>query len=180
MKRPKKIKFVLITLKFTLIFLFVSTILIVSSLILTVNRRYAYALPYKEPTITSIEYDIIRPPNINYEVLTEELNELFNNPSYTLSYTSFAGNVKGRCNIHQREIEIQEGLNFEYYVFCLTHELVHLTECNHNERYTNLVTFETLYTSGNEYFKNIALYFAELDLRGAFTEEYSFVGYLSF
>ena len=160
--------------------LYVLTLIILIITISLNSKLYAHALPYKAPEDVNIEYDITIPPKISYQSLTEEVNALFDNPSYKLEFTTFSGAVKGKCYLWTRTIQLQENLNYEYYTFCLTHELVHLTEFNIQERYTNLTTFYTLYNSGNDYFKNIALYFADLDLNGAFSEEYSFVGYLNF
>ena len=159
--------------------LFVLALIIAISFISLDLKLTAHALPYKAPEDMEIEYDITRPPNISYQSLTDEINDLFDSPSYKLEFTTFSGAVKGKCNLWTRTIQLQENLNYEYYTFCLTHELVHLTEFNLQERYTNLTTFYTLYNSGNDYFQNIALYFADLDLNGAFSEEYSFVGYLA-
>ena len=135
-------------------------------------------LPYKEPLVTNIEYEIVRPSNINYETLKDEVDKLFGNPNYTLKISELDGTLRGECKIFSKEITLDNDLNFEYFTFCLAHELVHLTEFNLNERYANLTTFKKLYSSGNDYFKNVALYFADLDLRGAFSQEYSFVGYI--
>lgn len=164
--------------KFLLCLLFILTIIFVINFFVINSKLSANYMPYKAPEVAYIEYDITRPPNIDYQTLTDDINQMFDNPSYTLTFTDFSGTTKGECYMFTKTIVLQENMTYEYYVFCLTHELVHLTEFTYSERYTNLTAFYTLYNSENEYFKNIALYFANLDLRGIFSEEYSFVGYI--
>lgn len=165
-------------IKYVLCYVFILTIFFVINFFIVDSKLNANYLPYKSPEISNIQYDITRPPNIDYETLTDDINQMFNNPSYKLTFTNFSGSTKGECYMFSKTIVLQENMNYEYYVFCLTHELVHLTEFTYSERYTNLTAFYTLYNSENEYFKNIALYFADLDLQGIFKEEYSFVGYI--
>ena len=165
-------------IKYAICLLF-GLILLLSIIFITTNKSInIYELPYKETSIDKIEYDITPPSNTSYQTLIDDINKMFDNPKYELSYTDFDSSIKGKCYIYTRQIILQENLNYEYFTFCLTHELVHLTEFTFSERYTNLKAYTKLYNSGNEYFKNIALYIANLDLQGAFTEEYSFVGYI--
>lgn len=140
--------------------------------------KIAYSLPYKAPNVESIEFNISRPDDISYETLTEDINELFDNPKYILTYVDMTGDLKGRCYLLSHKIEIKKNLNYELYTFILTHELVHLTTYSIDERWTNLEAYNKLYNSDNDYFKNVALYIAYLDLHGAFSQDYSFVGYL--
>lgn len=142
--------------------------------------KITYSLPYKSPNVESIEFYISRPDNISYDTLTEDINELFDSPKYTLTFVDMTGDVKGKCYPFLKKVEIKKNLTYELYTFILTHELVHLTTCSTDERWTNLEAFEILYNSDNDYFKNVALYIANLDLHGAFSQDYSFVGYLEF
>lgn len=134
-------------------------------------------MPYKESNLTYIEY-IEEPSNTTKESLTTEINELFDNPSYKLQFTNLVSNTYGKCDIFSRTITIRNNISNVIYVFSLTHELVHLTYFTYCERFCNLTAYDILYNSNNEYFVNIALYFAYIDLHGGFSEEYSFIGYL--
>ena len=60
----------------------------------------------------------------------------------------------------------------------LTHELVHLSYFTANERFTCFKAFQILYESGNNYFKNIALAYANNDFKGITSLEYSCAGYI--
>ena len=142
------------------------------------NKLTAHSLPYKAPMHQSVDYELTRPADISYISLKKQIDKLFDNPSYTLELKELEGTVKGKCEMFTRNVILDDNLSYEYFTFCLAHELVHLTEFCYNERYVNLTTFNKLYSSGNDYFKNVALYFADLDLRGAFSQEYSFVGYI--
>lgn len=72
-----------------------------------------------------------------------------------------------------RIIIVKPNIHIKDYILSYTHELVHLNELVTNERYTNFRTFVILYESGNEQFKNIALEYAYLDMKGRVTPEYS-------
>ena len=158
--------------------MFLTALSIVLGFICIEEKLTAHNLPYKAPLFQSIDYDITRPSNISYSSLKDEVDKLFDSPSYTLEIKDLEGTVKGKCEMFRRNIILDDNLSYEYFTFCLAHELVHLTEFCYSERYVNLTTFNKLYSSGNEYFKNIALYFADLDLRGAFPQKYSFAGYI--
>lgn len=158
-----------------LIVVIVSFTTIILGIEIQLNR---YKLPYKQPYITKIEYEIERPENISYTMLKEGIDKLFDNPNYSFAFIEFEEKTYGQTFIFSRKIKLREGINYEYFVFCLAHELVHLTDFTLQERYCNLTAYNILYKSNNDYFKNIALYFANLDLQGGFSKEYSFVGYL--
>ena len=168
----------LYALKYLAIFLALIGLLIAISFFCIEEKLTAHNLPYKAPLFQSIDYDITRPSNISYSSLKDEVDKLFDSPSYTLEIKDLEGTVKGKCEMFTRNVILDDNLSYEYFTFCLAHELVHLTEFCYSERYVNLTTFNKLYSSGNDYFKNVALYFADLDIRGAFSQEYSFVGYI--
>lgn len=163
------------------------TCYILSSLILLIpitfvilewQIEYRYSLPYKESNLVNIEYHIEEPSNTTKESLTKEINALFDNPNYELYFDALPFNIYGKTDIFNKRVTIRTNISNIYYVFCLSHELVHLTYFTLSERFCNLTAYNILYNSNNEYFVNIALYFANVDLHGGFSEEYSFVGYL--
>lgn len=137
-----------------------------------------YVLAYKEPTLTSIEYKIERPSDISYESLKESVDDLLDYNGYNFKFGYLYGDVYGKCNIFSKDIIIKNNISYEFFVFSLTHEIIHLKYFTLNERFVNYNAFKVLYESNNEYFKNVALYFANRDLNGDFTREYSFVGYI--
>lgn len=165
-------------LKSLAVIMFLTALSIVLGFICIEEKLTAHNLPYKAPLFQSIDYDITRPSNISFTSLKDEVDKLFDSPSYTLEIKDLEGTVKGKCEMFKRNIILDNNLSYEYFAFCLAHELTHLTEFCYSERYINLTAFNKLYSSGNEYLTNVALYFADLDLRGAFSQEYSFVGYI--
>ena len=76
------------------------------------------------------------------------------------------------------DILINNKVSLDMYVYTLTHELVHINYKIHNERKTNLIAWELLYFSEVEYFKNIALAYADSDAKGQVLYEYSILGYV--
>ena len=138
-----------------------------------------YTLEYKQSPLEKIEYEINRPTELSYQKLTEEINDLLGVYSYELEFGELEQNVYGIANLRTREVKIKPNLNFEHFVFFLTHELTHLKYKALNERFVNYNAFKALFESDNEYFKNIALMFADNDLKGYFPKEYSFVGHIN-
>lgn len=170
-KRGQVIKALIILIAIFVLFFALSSI--------AVCIKICDKLPYEQPTIAEINYNIVRPVGTDYETLKTDVDALFNNPDYNLIYFEFGDkNIYGKTNFLEKEILIKKGINYEYFVFCLTHELVHLTYFSYDERFCNLTAYNILYSSNNTYFQNIALLFANMDLQGAFNKEYSFVGYL--
>lgn len=145
-------------------------------IILEWQLNYRYNLPYKESNLTFIEYNIKEPNNTTKESLTTEINELFDNPSYKLQFSNLASNTYGECNIFSRTITIKNNISNVFYVFALAHELVHLEYFTYCERFCNLQAYKILFDSNNNYFKNVALYFADNDSMWSY--DYKFKGYI--
>lgn len=72
----------------------------------------------------------------------------------------------GRSVILYRKVEINTNLPIEDYVITYTHELTHLKYCTENETWVSYTTFKTLYESGNDELRYIALNYANEVLRG--------------
>lgn len=168
----------LLAIKFFACVVFCIVILFITCSLIIYKKLDSYVLPYKQPYQTDFDYEINRPQNISYTALRNEVDDLFGNPKYTLNFVDMNGGVYGRTFILSNTIELRKDINYEYFVFCLSHELVHLRYFTYSERFCNLTAYDILYNSNNEYFVNIALYFAYIDLHGGFSEEYSFIGYL--
>lgn len=135
----------------------------ITFIILEWQLSYRYNLPYKESNLTFIEYNIEEPSNTTKESLTTEINELFDNPSYKLQFANLTSNTYGKCDVFNRTIIIKSNISNIFYVFSLTHELVHLKYFTYCERFCNLQAYKILFDSNNIYFKNVALYFADND-----------------
>ena len=134
------------------------------------------ALTFKQPTITaeSLYFDLSTDFETKSEIKTE-VDSLFGNPPYT--YAEKDINEWGLTYLPARHIVVDEALGFAEYTFTLAHELVHLTEST-NERWANYRAFIVLFESGNEFFKNVAVFGAWLDLAGCYAKEYQFVGHV--
>lgn len=134
------------------------------------------ALAFKPTTLTAeaLTFDLT-PAFSNKAEIKAEIDELFGNPPYTYAESDISD--WGLTYMPQRHIVIDSELSLAEYTFTLAHELVHLTE-SHNERWANYKAFIVLYESGNEYFQNVAVFGAWLDLAGFYSKEYQFVGHV--
>lgn len=135
-------------------------------------------LQYKQHHIGSISYKIVRPDNIDKPVIKSEIDVLLNHPKYVLIHTDLASPLNGLADMKEDKIYIESSLSLEDYCFTLTHEIVHIKYNENDERRTNVIAWKTLFFSGNDYFKNIALRFANYDLRGYVDYDYSILGYV--
>ena len=149
-----------------------------SSISLALYANLNHNIPYKEATWDSIEYSGYRPEYVTQEYIKEEVDKLFPEVNYILNYKPIPGPTAGYTYIMLKLVYIDTNLSLEDYTLTLAHELCHLRYFTANERYTNFKMFQTLYESGNEYFKTVALAHADLDFRGLVTYEYSCAGYI--
>lgn len=134
------------------------------------------ALAFKQPSITADDlcFDLSTDFQTKSDIKTE-VDLLFGNPPYTYAEKNI--NEWGLTYMPQRHIVIDSELSLAEYTFTLAHELVHLTEST-NERWANYKAFVVLYESENEYFQNVAVFGAWLDLAGFYAKEYQFVGHV--
>ncbi len=145
--------------------------------ILNIYSNINHVLPYKQASITTINHKCIRPEFVNQQYIKQQIDSIFN-CNYILIKSDLKGELKGKTYIMLKLIVLDNNLSLEDYAITLTHELVHLTYFTANERYTSFKTFQILYESKNEYFKNVALAYANLDFSGNTTKEYSCAGYI--
>ena len=135
-------------------------------------------LPHITPTTQGIHYTLERPNWANKQTIKEKVDTLFDNNEYTIIETNFPEGVNGEAKINSRIVLINKKVSLDMYVYTLTHELVHINYKIHAERKTNLITWELLYFSGIDYFKNIALGYAHSETEGRVPYEYCILGYV--
>lgn len=159
---------------FVFIPLFILNIAIFS---LTIYSRNINVLTYKNCSITSVEYTICN-DGITREQIKEDVDGLFGNPFYILNYSGLDAGTAGRTLLLINLITLDEGLSLEQYTLTLTHELVHLTHFTTNERYTSFTAFKVLYESEIDYFKCVALKYANDQVKHRYPMEYDCSGYI--
>lgn len=147
-------------------------------IILTAYANTKHTLEYKESTLTHIEYDSTRPNYITKEYIKSEVDSLFSGCNYILRYKDLASGIGGVSYIMLKLVYLDINLTLEDYVLTLTHELVHITYFTANERFTTFKAFQILYESGNEYFKNVALAYANLQFNHCVPYVYDCSGYI--
>lgn len=141
--------------------------------------QFRFHLPYKQGKLNNINYINIRPYYVNEEYINKEIFKLFNLDNYSIEKCLFTdSNKAGDANLFTGKIRISYNLSYEDYVLALTHELVHIIYMTGNERFCNFKAFVILYESDNNYFKNIALAYADLEKKGEVIYEYSCIGYI--
>lgn len=133
-------------------------------------------LPYRTSSLRHIAYDFTRPEWVNKQTIREKVNTLFRYTEYTIIETEMPYGINGE--LKSRKVFINKKVSLDMYAYTLTHELVHLNYKIKAERKTNLITWELLYFSNIEYFRNIALAYANSDAKGEVPYEYSILGYI--
>lgn len=143
---------------------------------ITFHSRLSHVLPYKDG-YCEINFTLNR-DELTYRDVQEDINKLFN-CQYILIYRDLSdADIIGCAYIIPKIVVIHDDLSMEDFVITLTHELIHITHITTNERYTSFQTFKILYESDNDYFKNVALYFAHLQVKNYYSYDYDCSGYI--
>lgn len=135
-------------------------------------------LEYKSSTTMQIDNIVVRPANFTRNLAKDKIDDIFDNSFYILEYEEIEPPTTGYCDILIRYVCLDKDLSLENFVWTLTHELVHLNYFTANERFVNFQTFIILYESDFEYFRQIALEYANLEFSGKVEYEYSCAGYV--
>ena len=126
-----------------------------------------------------LQYESLEIENHNKNEITEEINKLFGNPFYFKINANLTNDNTGLIIYFFRIIIIDNSLPTEYYIFCLAHELSHLTRSTKNETSANFNAFKILYESGNPDFVSVAKWYAYKNMCNYNINEYSFWYYVS-
>lgn len=118
------------------------------------KQSYAY-IPHQE----AIEVQLTNDESIN---LINKLNDRNFNIVY-VEDADFDGQVRF-CAVFDNTIWINDNIKNDpvRFVWTYAHETVHATQLCLDERKTQYLTFKLLYESGNEFFKQVALYQASM------------------
>lgn len=169
----------ILSLQIVTVILAIAFISIVSYFIIDdykLNEKYN--ISYIEPTVEDIIWDrdlLLSRETVNEEVIIDKVDDLFT-VNYSLSKSNLSGSTKGVSNIRKKHITIDKGLSNFKLVFVMAHELVHIQYYTSCERFCNLQAYKILFNSNDNYFKNVALYFADNDWMWSY--EYKFKGYI--
>lgn len=152
-------------------------ILSLCSTFLNIYSNINNTLPYLSSSQSSVDYNSIRPAFVNQEFIKKEIDNIFN-CNYILNFKNLNNKCDGVSYIMLKLVILDDNLSLEEFTMTLTHELVHLKFFTSNERFTSFKAFQILFESGNEYFKNVALAYANKDFNGLVEYEYSCAGYI--
>ena len=124
-----------------------------------------------------MDYCIIREYKSNADI-KQDIDGLFNNTKYILKHKEMNGDTAGYTVLLLKIIVLDNDLTQENYTLTLAHELVHLTHFTANERYVSFITFKVLYESENNYFKSVALAYADAQFKHLYQHSYDCSGYI--
>lgn len=90
------------------------------------------------------------------------------NTKHTLSFVKNfeESDTLGTSNLITRKIKIRNDLKIQYFVTTYAHELAHIKYQTANETYVNYISIITLYESGDEQLRQIAMNKAQLIIDG--------------
>lgn len=143
-----------------------------------VQKRFALEVkPYT--TDLRLNYDLKCPYDNNSDI-KKDLDKLFNAGVYFYREKDMPTGIGANVNFTFRLVTMNKfylGYKNDY-TFFLAHELTHLKYYSANECFVEYKAIITLYESGNDYFKNIALWRANGVLLGNIQDEYDCGYYL--
>ena len=149
----------------------ISTIIIFSSVIISIGtyieKSHSNFYYIEEKNTINFTY-----PDDTYlydkKEVRKKLEKLTGIKCYTYREEYFSLDLKysAYCVIIRREIVIDESLSYYGYVKSLCHELCHLKYLSAKERYVDYKTFVLLYESNEPGFRNTALWYADIVMRG--------------
>lgn len=95
----------------------------------------------------------------NFEI-RKDLEKIYKPVVYFYAEGELNSSIGAQTILPLRHITMNSKyVNIPYaYTFFLAHEFVHITYCVTNECFTEFTAFKTLYESGNEWFRNVALW----------------------
>lgn len=132
--------------------------------------------------INRMEYKTADKLSITYAIVECEDREQFKRDIGSLAgwqqyfYTEQDLNIVsryGQTNMSFRVITMHNKLTDFEFMFYFVHEYLHLKLFTACERYINFQAFKLLYESGNENYKQVALRYANQDMNGCISYDYS-------
>lgn len=127
----------------------------------------------------TLDYTLESPYACNKDI-KKDLDRLFKAGGYIYSECDLRAGIGAQTNFTLRKIMVDTAYTTRHhaYTFFLAHELTHLKYFTANECFTEYTAIITLYESGNEYFRNVALWRAHLTLQANSQDEYDCGYYL--
>lgn len=168
--------------------LYIFTAILLALLALWIGYVYATnAIPQKrhimavKPYTANIILDFaLESPYACNKDIKKDLDTLFKAGGYIYAEKGLRAGIGATTNFTFRKITMNTAFvgNPHNYTFFLAHELTHLKYYTANECFTEYTAIITLYESGNEYFKNVALWRANATIQSHLQDEYDCGYYL--
>lgn len=134
--------------------------LLTCAVIITYLRHFKDRMPYVECD-EYIAYKMFE--DKDKQQIISEINEL-TGTNYNVIWVD-TNEFKGRSDLFNN-IWLASNMSCGQIAWIYTHEIMHKVKFSSIERYVQFETFKTLYESGDEWYKNVALWQANLMRRG--------------
>lgn len=167
------------TLNIMIIVLIVLIVLSIYPITIAIYSLTSHKLPfqYAESAYIDFEYKEI---GYTHKQVREHIEQLVGKLPYFYRERDIltSKNRYGETNLILRILTMHKNLDSYNYIFSFTHEYLHLKYITASERFVNLKTFELLYNSENNDFKNVAIWYANRDMSGIIPHNYQCWAYI--
>ena len=150
-----------------------SILLLIYSGTILLYSKISHGMKYKQAEMIYIDYEY-KELNYTREQVRSEIENMVGKLPYFYKEKNILSTKRryGETNLVLRIITMDNSIDTYTYIFNFAHEYLHLKFITGSERFVNFETFKLLYNSGNEDFKNIALKYANDDMRGYIDKDY--------
>mgnify|MGYP004533906123 CR=1 FL=1 len=148
------------TIRILRILIIILSIFLIYCIGVAIYAKSSHKLDYKAASYVYIPYVYID-KEYDKEQIRSEIEKLTNVKFYFYKEKELVKSEYrwGRSNLITRVMTLHNDLSYYNYIFTFTHECMHLKYMTCSERFVEFETFKVLYSSGNEDFKNAAIYY---------------------
>ena len=162
------------SLKIVNCLLIIALIGLICILGLTIYIKTSHRMEYRQAEPVALAYT---PREITYtrEEVRKKIENLAGKQQYFYGEQDLFSRkqIYGETVFFIRLIIMQYNADIVNYIFNFAHEYMHLKYMTASERFVNFEAFKLLYESGDEYFRNVAIMYANQDMRGGIDKNYS-------
>lgn len=167
------------TLNIMIVMLIILIILSVYPITIAIYSLTSHKLPFQYATPTHIDFEY-KKISYTHKQVREYIEQIVGKLPYFYREKDIliSKNRYGETNLILRVVTIHNNLDIYNYIFSFAHEYLHLKYMTASERFVNLKTFELLYNSGNNDFRNVAIWYANRDMIGIIPHDYQCWAYI--
>ena len=169
MQKEKNSKF----LKIMKVLLIISLIILICQIGMTIYLFSSHKMEYKSAPPNPIAYEYKQVKYTKEEVRSKVEKIAGWLPYFYGEKDLLSKQRYGETIFFLRLVIMHDDLDINNYIFNFAHEYMHLKYMTASERFVNFEAFKLLYESGDEYFRNVAIMYANQDMRGGIDKNYS-------